>query len=99
MRRVLALAALVLAGCGAQAPQRAAAPVKPAGIVFLAGRDPGTLIRVDAATNQVTTHRNLKQLSGGDPPYMIAFTGGRLVTFALGRASSFTPDLKTTQDL
>ena len=98
MRAALALVVLALAGCAKEAPQRAAAPA-PTGILFLAGRHPGTLIRVDTATNTVTTRTNFKGLSGGDPPYMIAFTGGRLVTFALGRASSFAPDLSDPQDL
>src|SRR4051794_24502053 len=97
MRR-LALLALLIAGCGAQ-PRPAAAPAGPSGLLFMAGRDPGTLIRVDAATGAVATRTDLKGLSGGDPPYLIAFTGGRLVTFALGRATSYSPDVGDRRSL
>jgi hypothetical protein len=70
----------------------------PSGLLFLAGGDPGTLYRVDAGAGTVSTH-HLEQLSGGDPPYMVAFTGGRLVTFTLGRAWSLAPDLSEPRDL
>jgi hypothetical protein len=88
VRGTLLLIALALTGCGSA----------PRGVLFLAGRDPGTLIRVDAATGEVTT-RHLKQLGGGDPPYMVAFTGGRLVTFSLGRTSSLRWDLTRPKSL
>ncbi len=97
MRR-LVLLALLLAGCGAQ-PRPTAAPAGPSGLLFLAGRDPGTLIRVDAATGAVATFKDLRGLSGGDPPYMIAFTGGRLVTFALGRTTSYSPAVDDRRSL
>jgi hypothetical protein len=95
MRRTLALAALALAGCGEVA---APPPPAPEGTLFLAGREPGTLIRVDTATGEVTRHEP-PGLGPGDPPYMVHFTGGRLVTFALGRTTSFTPDVSTPQNL
>jgi hypothetical protein len=101
MRHVVALAALALAGCGSIEPRPAAAPTPaptPSGLLFLAGRDPGTLIRVDVAAGTATRHR-LPQLSGGDPPYFVYFTGGRLVTFALGRSSSLAPDLSDPRSL
>jgi len=83
--------ALLLAGCGTAAPAAQQAPA-PSGHLYLAGREPGTLTVVDAAAGTAQTHR-LNELGGGDPPYFLAFTGGRLVTFALGRATSFRPDL------
>ena len=89
MRRALVLAALALAGCGA--PPLAAVPT-PSGTLFLAGREPGTLIRVDVSAGTATAH-HVPQLTGGDPPYFLAFTGGRLVVFGLGEATSFAPDL------
>jgi hypothetical protein len=70
----------------------------PSGLLFLAGRDPGTLYRVDTASRTVSTH-HLEQLSGGDPPYMVAFTGGRLVTFTLGHSWSLAPDLSDPREL
>src|SRR4051794_2820097 len=70
----------------------------PSGLLFLAGRDPGTLIRVDTRAGTVST-QHVEQLSGGDPPYMVAFTGGRLVTFTLGRSWSLAPDLSDPRDL
>ena len=62
------LCLLALLGCG------------PSGRLYLAGRDPGTLTRVDTATGAVATRTGLRQLGGGDPPYFVRFTGGRLVT-------------------
>lgn len=71
----------------------------PSGTLYLAGREPGMLTRVDTATNTVTTRTGVRELSGGDPPHMVHFTGGRLVTFALGRATSFAPDLSDPRSL
>jgi hypothetical protein len=83
--------AVLLAGCGTAAPVARQAPA-PSGHLYLAGREPGTLTVVDAAAGTATTSQ-LRQLGGGDPPYFLAFTGGRLVTFALGRTSTLAPDL------
>ncbi|MDA0180263.1 hypothetical protein OJ997_08150 [Solirubrobacter phytolaccae] len=94
---MLVLVAVALAGCGEVAAEPP--PAAPSGLLFLAGRDPGTLTRVDAATRTVTTRRKLRQLGGGDPPNFVHFTGRRLVTFALGRATSFAPDLSDPRDL
>jgi hypothetical protein len=88
--RLLVLAAVVLAGC--------ASGPRPSGLLFLAGREPGTLIRVDVAAG-TAVERRLPQLSGGDPPYMVAFTGGRVVTFSLGRTSSLAPGLSDPRSL
>lgn len=96
MRRALALAALALAGCGAQ-PPLAAVPT-PSGTLYLAGREPGTLTRADVAAGTATTH-HVPQLTGGDPPYFLTFTGGRLVVFGLGEATSFAPDLSDPRSL
>jgi hypothetical protein len=96
MRRALVLASLALAACGSE-PRRAAAPT-PSGTLFLAGREPGTLTRVDAAAGTATHHR-IPQLSGGDPPYFVAYTGGRVVVFSLGRTSSLAPDLTDPRSL
>jgi hypothetical protein len=95
MRRLLVLAALALAGCGA-----AAADVTPAptGTLYLAGREPGTLTRVDVTGGTAAEHR-VPQLSGGDPPYLVAYTGGRVVVFGLGRTSSLAPDLTDARSL
>ncbi len=49
MRRMLVLAAVALAGCG-EATAEHAPPAGPSGTLYLAGRDPGTLTRVDTAT-------------------------------------------------
>jgi len=95
MRRLLLLFALLLSGCGAAA----AGPVEPSGTLFMSGRDPGVLISVDAATASVHEREGVRQMSGGDPPYFVHYTGGRLVTFALGRASSFAPDLTHPKSL
>jgi hypothetical protein len=97
MRRMLVLVAVVLAGCGSIEPRVSPAPT-PSGLLFLAGREPGTLIRVDAAAGTATTHR-LPQMSGGDPPYMVAYTGGRVVVFSLGESSSLAPDLTDPRSL
>lgn len=97
MRRMLVLAAVALAGCGEAAAEQP--PAAPSGLLFLAGREPGTLIRVDTAAGTVTTRTGLRALGGGDPPHMVHFTGGRLVTFALGRATSFAPDLGDPRSL
>lgn len=97
MRRMLVLTALALAGCGQAAAEPP--PAAPAGVLFLAGREPGTLIRVDSATGAVSTRTGLRELGGGDPPHMVHFTGGRLVTFALGRATSFAPDVSDPRSL
>ena len=95
MRRALVLAALALAGCGDAAAQLTPAP---SGTVYLAGREPGTLTRVDVTHGTATEHR-VPQLSGGDPPYMIAYTGGRVVVFGLGRTTSLAPDLSDPRSL
>jgi hypothetical protein len=98
MRRALLLAALALAGCGAT-PERVAAPAPtPQGTVYLAGREPGTITVLDAAAGTATTHV-VPQLTGGDPPYFLTFTGGRVVTFGLGEATSFAPDLSDPRSL
>jgi hypothetical protein len=98
MRRMLVLAALALAGCGV-APRLAAAPAPtPSGTLYLAGREPGTMTVVDAAAQTATAH-TVPQLTGGDPPYFLAFTGRRLVTFGLGEATSFAPDLSDPRSL
>jgi hypothetical protein len=93
------LATIALAGCGTATEPGAAPAPTPSGTLFLSGREPGVLIRVDAATGTVSTRTGVRQLGGGDPPYMLHFTGGRLVTFALGRASSFAPDLRRPKSL
>ena len=98
MRRALVLAALTLAGCGETPRPAAQSAPTPAGTLFLAGREPGTLIRVDVAAGTATTH-HVKWLSGGDPPHMVAFTGGRIVLFSLGRATSLAPDLSDPRSL
>jgi hypothetical protein len=101
MRRALLLSALALAGCAADTPRPAATPPPaptPSGTLFLAGRDPGTLVRVDVAAGTAVSH-HVKQLGGGDPPYLIAYTGGRVVVFALGRTSSLAPDLGDPRSL
>jgi hypothetical protein len=94
VRRLLLLA-LALAGCG-EASQ--AAPATPTGTLYLAGRDPGSATIVDAGSGRVT-ERHLRQLGGGDPPYFVYATGGRVVTFALNRATSFDPALKHPRSL
>src|SRR3954451_25407031 len=70
----------------------------PSGTLYLAGREPGTLTRVDTSTGTATVS-HLRELGGGDPPYFVTLTGGRLVTFALGRATSFAPDLSGPRSL
>jgi hypothetical protein len=98
MRRMLVLAALALAGCAGE-PRLAAAPAPtPHGTLYLAGREPGTITVLDAAAGTATTHV-VPQLTGGDPPYFLTFTGGRLVTFGLGEATSFAPDLSDPRSL
>jgi hypothetical protein len=95
MRRALVLAGLALAGCGAQ-PRLSAAPA-PSGRLHLAGREPGSLTRVDVAAGTATAHQ-VPQLTGGDPPYFLTFTGGRLVVFGLGEATSSRPISATPGD-
>jgi hypothetical protein len=97
MRLLFVVAALALAGCGDVA--RVRAPAGPSGTLYLAGRSPGTLTRVDTATGAVVVKTGVRALGGGDPPFMVAFTGGRLVTFALGRSTSFAPDLRSSRSL
>src|SRR3954471_12768370 len=71
----------------------------PSGSLYLAGREPGTLIHVDTATGAVTTKTGVREMGGGDPPFLVALTGGRVVTFALGRSTSFAPDLSDPRSL
>ncbi len=98
MRRAIILASLALAGCGSE-PRLAAAPAPtPGDTLYLSGREPGTLTVLDAAAGTATAHR-VPQLTGGDPPYFLTFTGGRLVTFGLGEATSFAPDLSDPRSL
>ena len=96
MRRALVLAFLVLAGCGSE-PRLSSAPA-PTGTLFLAGREPGTMTRVDVTAGTATSHR-VPQLTGGDPPYMVAYTGGRVVVFGLGETTSIAPDLSDPRSL
>jgi hypothetical protein len=96
MRRVLCLAVLVLAGCGSE-PRLTSEPA-PTGTLFLAGREPGTMTRVDVTAGTATSHR-VPQLNGGDPPYMVAYTGGRVVVFGPGRTTSLAPDLSDPRSL
>src|SRR3954449_4563251 len=87
-----------LAGCGV-APRLAAGPAPtPSGTLYLAGREPGTMTVVDAAAQTATAH-TVPQLTGGDPPYFLAFTGRQLVTFGLGEATSFAPDVSDPRSL
>ncbi|MBE2320192.1 hypothetical protein DVA67_029770 [Solirubrobacter sp. CPCC 204708] len=92
---MLVLAAAALAGCG----EAAATSGGPSGTLYLAGREPGTLTVVDTATGAATTRTELRELGGGDPPNMVHFTGGRLVTFALGEATSFAADVSDARRL
>jgi hypothetical protein len=85
------VAALALVGCAAPAhPLREAVP---SGTLYLAGVRPSTLIVVHVRSSRARTYR-LRGLGPGDPPYMLATTGGRLVTFTLGRAFSYGPGFK-----
>jgi hypothetical protein len=96
MRRMLAVAAAAaVAGCSAA---DLVPPPRPSGTLYLAGRDPGTLITVDVAA-QTATKRHLPQLGPGDPPFMVAFTGGRVVVFRLGGSTSLNPDLSDPRSL
>jgi hypothetical protein len=97
MRLFFVVVLLAVAGCGDIA--RVSAPAGPSGRLYLAGRSPGTLTRVDTATGAVSVMTGVRALGGGDPPFMVAFTGGRLVTFALGRSTSFAPDLGSSRSL
>jgi len=96
MRRMLVLVAMAFAGCGEAAAEP---PVAPSGTLYLAGREPGTLITVDTTASSVTTRTEVRELGGGDPPHMVHFTGGRLVTFALGRSTSFAADVTQPRSL
>jgi hypothetical protein len=82
--RALIAISLLLVGCSAP---------HPSGTIYLAGVRPSTLTVVDAAKSRVTT-RELHGLGPGDPPYMITATGGRLVTFTVGRAFSYGSSLR-----
>ena len=83
------------ARCGARV---AAAPPDAGGTLFLAGRDPGTLT---ASTPRPAASRTRVPRSSAAATRRTSshFTGGRLVTFALGRASSFAPDLSDPRAL
>lgn len=91
MRKAIALC-LLLAACGGSRAQPPAPESGPTGRLYLAGRDPGTMTLVDVAAGRAE-RRRVRELGPGDPPYMVAFTGGRVVVFALGRTSTLAPDL------
>jgi hypothetical protein len=87
-------AALAMAGCGsAPSATRGARPAAanraaPSGTLYLANTRPGTVTVVDVARGQTATHR-LRELSAGDPPYMLAVIGRRVVVYGSNRTSAF----------
>jgi hypothetical protein len=62
--------------------------LSPSGTLYLSGVRPGEVTRVNAATAQVQTRR-LREVSPGDPPFMLAATGGRVVAFGARGPYSF----------
>jgi len=82
----LLLAVLAVLGCGSPRP-------RPSGTVYLADVAPGRVTVVDVARGRITTRR-LRELAPGDPPYMIAVAGGRLVVFGHDHTYAFGPALR-----
>jgi hypothetical protein len=86
--------AMAMAGCGSgpsatrDARPAGAKQAAPSGTLFLANTKPGVATVVDVARSQTATHW-LRELSGGDPPYMIAVIGGRVVVYGRNRTSAF----------
>jgi hypothetical protein len=99
MTRCLAALALVglfaLAGCGshAQAPRRGTVSARPAGTLYLAGTSPGTVTVVNVWAGRARRLR-LRELSPGDPPYLLYPTGGRIVVYGHSRTYAFGPSLR-----
>jgi hypothetical protein len=85
---------LTIAGCGSEpSVTRGARPAganraAPSGTLYLANTQPGTVTVVDVARARTVTHR-LRELSAGDPPYMLAVIGGRVVVYGSNRTSAF----------
>jgi hypothetical protein len=84
----LVLVGLALCACGSSRSDPA-----PAGTLYLAGAKPGTLTTVDVTRHRVRTLR-LRELAPGDPPYMIATVGGRLVVYGHDHTYAVAPTLK-----
>jgi hypothetical protein len=84
---------LAIAGCGSAptatrgARPAGANPAAPSGTLYLAGARPGAVMVVDVARARIATHR-LREMSAGDPPYMVAVIGGRVVVYGSNRASA-----------
>src|ERR671929_73167 len=89
----LVLGGLALCACGSSRSDPA-----PAGTLYLAGAKPGTLTTVDVIRHRVRTLR-LRELAPGDPPYMIAMVGGRLVVFGHDHTYAVTPRLNRPRNL
>jgi hypothetical protein len=81
-----ALAVLATTGCA----HHHAPPPHPSGTLYLAGRAPGSLTLIHLSDNRVE-HRRLRELSPGDPNYLIDATGGRLVVYGHDHTYSFGP--------
>jgi hypothetical protein len=93
----LILFALALPGCGSAVDRtpdaRRPAGAAPAGTLYLADRTPGRLTTVDVEHRRVHV-RHLRELAPGDPPYMIAVSGKRLVVYGGDRTYAFGPALR-----
>src|SRR3954449_3799142 len=90
----LLVVALALGGCaGSSEPPPG---TRPHDTIYLAGVRPATITVVDTTRSRVKTYR-LRGVGPGDPPYMLAATGGRLVTFTLGRTFSYGARLREPQ--
>ena len=93
----LLVAALAVLGCGsaAERPRAAQRPgsARPTATLYLANATPGQLTIVDVARRRVEK-RHLRELAPGDPPYMIAVRGRRLVVFGHDHTYAFGPGLR-----
>jgi hypothetical protein len=93
----LLMAVLGVAGCGSAGHRRhsgqPAGSARPSGTLYLANTRPGRLTVIDVARGRVDT-RQLRELAPGDPPYMLAFLGGRLVVYGHDHTYAFSPGVR-----